>query len=156
MGQLVNVFSLARWSGFGQVRFDHFSISSKGVLSDKESILDDKFSIIFNISLCPTSVSLIRRQTDFSVFSDNSEKYLSDMLGKFSVLKLDVSGSHMELDTESLLAFLFEDLSGILDFEFCRLILLRREECDAMMHVLKDFINLKYSELLTEEISKSN
>ena len=28
--------------------------------------------------------------------------------------------------------------------------------CDAMMHVLKDFINLKYSELLTEEISKSN
>ena len=29
-------------------------------------------------------------------------------------------------------------------------------DCDAMMHVLKDFINLKYSELLTEEISKSN
>ena len=29
-------------------------------------------------------------------------------------------------------------------------------KCDAMMHVLKDFINLKYSELLTEEISKSN
>ena len=28
--------------------------------------------------------------------------------------------------------------------------------CDAMMHVLKDFINLKYSELLTKEISKSN
>ena len=28
--------------------------------------------------------------------------------------------------------------------------------CDAMMHVLKDFINLKYSELLTEKISKSN
>ena len=28
--------------------------------------------------------------------------------------------------------------------------------CDAMMHVLKDFISLKYSELLTEEISKSN
>ena len=29
-------------------------------------------------------------------------------------------------------------------------------DCDAMMHVLKDFIDLKYSELLTEEISKSN
>ena len=29
-------------------------------------------------------------------------------------------------------------------------------DCDAMMHVLKDFINLKYSELLTKEISKSN
>ena len=29
-------------------------------------------------------------------------------------------------------------------------------ECDAMMHVLKDFINVKYSELLTKEISKSN
>ena len=29
-------------------------------------------------------------------------------------------------------------------------------DCDAMMHVLKDFINPKYSELLTEEISKSN
>ena len=28
--------------------------------------------------------------------------------------------------------------------------------CDAMMHVLKDFIDLKYPELLTEEISKSN
>ena len=28
--------------------------------------------------------------------------------------------------------------------------------CDAMMHVLKDFISLKYSELLTEEISKFN
>ena len=29
-------------------------------------------------------------------------------------------------------------------------------DCDAMMHVLKDFINLKYSELLTKEINKSN
>ena len=28
--------------------------------------------------------------------------------------------------------------------------------CDAMMHVLKDSINLKYSELLTKEISKCN
>ena len=33
---------------------------------------------------------------------------------------------------------------------------LHADYCDAMMHVLKDFINLKYSELLTEEISKSN
>ena len=32
----------------------------------------------------------------------------------------------------------------------------RLSQCDAMMHVLKDFINLKYSELLTEEISESN
>ena len=32
----------------------------------------------------------------------------------------------------------------------------RSVTCDAMMHVLKDFISLKYSELLTEEISKSN
>ena len=28
--------------------------------------------------------------------------------------------------------------------------------CDAMMHVLKDSINLKYSELLTKPISKCN
>ena len=85
-------------------------------MSDKESLLDDTFSIILNIYLCPISVSLIRRQTDFSISSDNSEKSFSYMLGKFSVLKLDVSGSPMELDTESLLAFLFEDLSGILGF----------------------------------------
>ena len=29
-------------------------------------------------------------------------------------------------------------------------------DCDAMMHVLKDSINLKYSELLTKAISKCN
>ena len=29
-------------------------------------------------------------------------------------------------------------------------------DCDAMMHVLKDSINLKYSELLTKVISKCN
>ena len=29
-------------------------------------------------------------------------------------------------------------------------------DCDDMMHVLKDSINLKYSELLTKEISKFN
>ena len=28
--------------------------------------------------------------------------------------------------------------------------------CDAMMHVLKDSINLKYSELLTKVINKCN
>ena len=32
----------------------------------------------------------------------------------------------------------------------------RSRLCDVMMYVLKDFINLKYSELLTKEISKSN
>ena len=124
----------SRWEdGPGSVRSDSTTLVSavKGVLSDKESILDDTISIIFNFSLCPTSVSLIQRQTDFSIFSDNSEKSSSDMLGKFSVLKLDVSGSPMELDTESLLAFFFEDLSGILDFEFCRLILLRIEEVES-------------------------
>ena len=41
-----------------------------------------------------------------------------------------------------------------LDFKkFC---IVSKLHCDAMMHVLKDFINLKYSELLAEEISKSN
>ena len=29
-------------------------------------------------------------------------------------------------------------------------------KCDAMMHVLKDSINLEYSELLTKAISKCN
>ena len=29
-------------------------------------------------------------------------------------------------------------------------------DCDAMMHVLKDSIDLKYSELLTKVISKGN
>ena len=32
----------------------------------------------------------------------------------------------------------------------------RYRSCDAMMHVLKDYINLKYSELLTKAISKCN
>ena len=32
----------------------------------------------------------------------------------------------------------------------------RNGKCDAMMHVLKDSINLKYSELLTKAISKCN
>ena len=85
-------------------------------MSDRESIFDDRFSIILNISLWPTSASLIRGETDFSIFSDNSAKSLSDMLGIFSVLKLDVSGSPREQDTESLLALLFEDLSGFLRF----------------------------------------
>ena len=37
-------------------------------------------------------------------------------------------------------------------FEWIGLIVL----CDAMMHVLKDSINLKYSELLTKPICNSN
>ena len=43
-----------------------------------------------------------------------------------------------------------------LKVHICNFIFKFPVDCDAMMHVLKDFINLKYSELLTKEISKSN
>ena len=33
---------------------------------------------------------------------------------------------------------------------------MKKRSCDAMMHVLKDSINLKYLELLTKPISKCN
>ena len=40
---------------------------------------------------------------------------------------------------------------------FCKSsIVVKYYNCDAMMHVLKDSINLKYSELLTKPISKCN
>ena len=83
-----------------------------------ESIFEDRFSIILRISLCPVSASFILLPTDFSIFSEISEKSRSKMLGAFSVLWLAASGSPNELDTESLLAFLLEDLSGILGFKF--------------------------------------
>ena len=38
----------------------------------------------------------------------------------------------------------------------CNFIFKLPVDCDAMMHVLKDSINLKYSELLTKVISKCN
>ena len=83
---------------------------------DNESIFEDKFSIIFRISLCPVSASFILLLTDFSIFSEISEKSRSEILGTFSVLWLAASGSPSELDTESLLAFLLEDLTGIFGF----------------------------------------
>ena len=92
--------------------------SDLGGWPDNESIFEDRFSIIFRISLCPVSASFILLPTDFSIFSEVSEKSRSEILGTFSVLWLAASGSPSELDTESLLAFLLEDLSGILDFKF--------------------------------------
>ena len=53
---------------------------------------------------------------DFSIFSDISEKSLSEMLGIISVLGLEASGSPSELVKESLLVFLLEDLSGIYNY----------------------------------------
>ena len=91
--------------------------SDLGGWPDNESIFEDRFSIIFRICLCPVSASFILLPTDFSIFSEISEKSRSEILGTFSVLWLAVSGSPTELDTESLLAFLLEDLSGILDFK---------------------------------------
>ena len=38
----------------------------------------------------------------------------------------------------------------------CNFILMFPVDCDAMMHVIKDSINLKYSEHLTKVISKCN
>ena len=86
---------------------------SQDVLSVNESILEDKVSIIFSISRCPVSVSLIRLFTDFSIFSVKSAKSLSEMLGTFPVLMLEHSGSSTELVIDSRLAFLLELRSGI-------------------------------------------
>ena len=72
------------------------------------------------ISLCPTSVSFILLLTDFSIFSDISEKSRCEMLSTFSVLWLVISCLPSELDTESLLAFLLDDLSGIFVRDFSK------------------------------------
>ena len=52
-----------------------------------------------------------------------------------------------------LLTFRFDLASGAI---FLKRIIVRCFKCDAMMHVLKDSINLKYSELLTEVIRRCN
>ena len=49
-------------------------IPCPSVLPDTESILEERFSIFLRISLCSVSVSFFLQQTDFSVFSDISEK----------------------------------------------------------------------------------
>ena len=56
--------------------------------------------------------------TDFSTFSEISEKSLSEMQGRSAVLMLEVYGSPIELVGESLLAFLLDDLSGIFSLQF--------------------------------------
>ena len=56
--------------------------------------------------------------TDFSTFSEISEKSLSEMQGRSAVLRLEVYGSPIELVGESLLAFLLDDLSGIFSLQF--------------------------------------
>ena len=83
---------------------------------DRESIFEDKFSIIFRISLCPASVSLTLLPIDSYFFSNISAKSLSEILGMFTVLRFEDSSSPIELVKESLLAFLLEDLSGIFDY----------------------------------------
>ena len=81
---------------------------SQDVLSVNESILEDKFSIIFSVSLH------FRLFTDFSIFSVKSAKSLSEMLGTFPVVILEHSGLSIELVIDSRLAFLLEIRSGIL------------------------------------------
>ena len=104
---------------FSSITFSEFTpfkpwFKSQDVLSVNESILEDKFSIIFSISRCPVSVSLIRIFTDFSIFSVKSAKSLLEMLGTFPVLMLEHSGSSTELVIDSRLAFLLELRSGML------------------------------------------
>ena len=103
-------FSISTWST------SEFSVL--GVWPDNGLIFEDRFSIILRIPLWPISVSFILLMTDFSIFSDISQKSRSEKLSTFSVLWLAVSGSFSELDTESLLAFLLDDLSDILVWDF--------------------------------------
>ena len=86
------------------------------VCPDRESIFEDRFLINFRISLCPASVSLTLLSIDFSIFSDISAKSLSEMLGIYSVHRLQDSGLPIELVKEFLLAFLLKDRSGIFDY----------------------------------------
>ena len=86
------------------------------VFPENVSILEDRFSMILRIT---SLVSLILLLTDFSTFSVISEKCLSEKPSTFSVLRLATSGSTSVLVGECLLAFLLDDLSGILVLLYC-------------------------------------
>ena len=94
-----------------------FSFASRSmtfdVRPDRESIFEDHFSIIFSISLCPASVSSTLLPMDFSILSDFSVKSLFEILGLIYVLRLDDSGSPIELVKEPLTAFLLEVFQAI-------------------------------------------
>ena len=107
-------FSDCQWNSFIPV-FTFF-----GFPSDKESTLEEKFFIIFKISLWLVSISLILLQTDLSTFSEISEKSLSDILCSFSVLAPVASGYSTELVGESLLVSLFSVLSGLFRFQILK------------------------------------
>ena len=89
-----------------------------GVLPDNVSILDVRFSIILRISLWFVSAFFLLLLTDFSTFSKISEKTLSEMVVTFFVLRLAASDWSSELVKDFLLAFLLDDLSGILYHTF--------------------------------------
>ena len=110
LGQLVHFnWSRCRYQTF-RIGFDHFRNHSIG------RFLGQVYS------LCPVSVSLILLQTDFSIFSEISEKSLSEILGAFSVLKLAASGSTIGLAGESNLASFLDVLSGIFGFRVLKIV----------------------------------